>query len=306
MYDNLTGRFYTVASYTSSEAHGLNFELGLLNFFSFRYYKSQFCKFEMGDSDREELTVSLIDGTHVISISKSVVERSFSVISNLIKFTDVDVESNNPTKPPEFITKLILLDFIEILEKEDYECAHLVLYSHYYLIDFLKAADFLGDENVLNGAEERVKERINGENWKEFFDLTVNSFGLRNITNETFKYLKENEGHFPFLNREVLNDIQRRVEIKVSEELEKANVKNNNETTGWDKVREVVRKCIFIDNSNGFERIFEHGDEGIKINLYEDEDDTWKKFCEVFENAIRDQDSWSMLQEIILENIPVM
>ena len=150
----------------------------------------------MGDSEREELTVSLIDGTHVISISKSVVERSFSVISNLIKFTDVDVESNNPTKPPEFITKLILLDFIEILEKEDYECAHLVLYSHYYLIDFLKAADFLVDENMLNGAEERVKERINGENWKEFFDLTVNSFGLRNITNEALKYVKENEDPF--------------------------------------------------------------------------------------------------------------
>ena len=114
------------------------------------------------------------------------------------------------------------------------------------------------------------------------------------------------EGHFPFLNWEVLNDIQRRVEIKISEELEKANVKNNNETRGWDKVREVVRKCIFIDNSNGFGRIFARGDEGIKINLYEDEDDTWKKFCEVFENAIRDQDSWSMLQEITLENIPVM
>ena len=128
---------------------------------------------------------------------------------------------------------------------------------------------------------------------------------MGNVAKETYsKYVLKKEGQFPFLNREVLNDIQRRVEIKVSEVLEKANVKNNNETRGWDKVREVVRKCIFIDNSNGFGRIFARGDEGIKINLYED--DTWKKFCEVFENAIRDQDSWSMLQEIILENIPVM
>ena len=134
------------------------------------------------------------------------------------------------------------------------------------------------------------------ERMKRYMEIRVRNHPLRLLT----------EGHFPFLNREVLNDIQRRVEIKISEELEKANVKNNNETTGWDKVREVVRKCIFIDNSNGFGRIFARGDEGIKINLYEDEDDTWKKFCEVFENAIRDQDSWSMLQEIILENIPVM
>ena len=105
----------------------------------------------------------------------------------MIKFGDVDVDPDNPIKPKDFITKAMLLDFLEIIEKEDYECANLVLCSNNYLIDFLKAVDFLGDEKVINGVEDRIKDRINGDTWRDFFDLTVDVYGLNNITNAALK-----------------------------------------------------------------------------------------------------------------------
>ena len=132
------------------------------------------------------------------------------------------------------------------------------------------------------------------------------------------------EGHFPFLNQEVLDDLRRKAEIKVSEDIQRANVKSNNETVSswrsratmkhhpaaaWEEVREIVQKCIVIDNRSGLGRIFESGDDGIKFNdlwylAYGNEDDIRKKFCEAVENVVKDQDLWNMLQKIILENIP--
>ena len=417
--------------------------------------KSLFCKLKMDDSDREELTVSLNDGTHVISIPKSVVERSLSVLSNVIKFGDVDVYPDNPIKPKDFITKAMLLDFLEIIEKEDYECANLVLCSNNYLIDFLKAVDFLGDEKVINGVEDRIKDRINGDTWRDFFDLTVDVYGLNNITNAALKCFNDigsvledyeelsssklewildsipegksgtkiqilqnwlmknadkvskeelcillkcfcyeasalsdddvkllgnvvnswslsleqkedlekyswdwlrtlverkvcnepvsprhlegvfhlfyppkivfrellveaqtqrknhplrllNQGYFPFLNQEILNDVRRTVENKVTEEIQKANAKNNNDTaTGdWDNLRGIVQKYIVTDNIDALKWFDLRDDDGIKINLHEDE--AGKRFCELVENVAEDEASWRQLQEIILENIPDM
>ena len=47
-----------------------------------------------------------------------------------------------------------------------------VLVSLSYLLDFLIAMDFLGCEKVKASVEEKIKEKINEESWREVLSYT--------------------------------------------------------------------------------------------------------------------------------------
>lgn len=69
------------------------------------------------------------------------------------------------------------------------QCAHLVLVSLSYLLDFLIAVDFLGFTEVKDTVEERVKMHINDASWKEIFHYTKDIIGLFNTTCHTIEYV---------------------------------------------------------------------------------------------------------------------
>eukprot|EP00092_Neocalanus_flemingeri_P089405 GFUD01113145.1.p1 GENE.GFUD01113145.1~~GFUD01113145.1.p1 ORF type:complete len:244 (-),score=83.04 GFUD01113145.1:52-753(-) len=92
------------------------------------------------------------------------------------------VEDTNPIPIPAFISRQIMLDLVEMVEKDDSECAHLILVSIDYLLDFLIAVDFLGCEGVKSVLEEKVKDKITESNWKKVFNYTKNILGLVNTT----------------------------------------------------------------------------------------------------------------------------
>ena len=115
-----------------------------------------------------------------------VVELS-SVFKCMVASTD---DSENPIPVPDFISRQIVLDLVEIIERGDTaQCAHLVLVSLSYLLDFLIAVDFLGFTEVKDTVEGRVKMQINDKTWKEVFHYTKDIIGLFNTTRHTIEYV---------------------------------------------------------------------------------------------------------------------
>ena len=51
-----------------------------------------------------------------------------------------------------------------------------------YLLDFLVALDFLCCDKLKAGVEERIKERIDENNWMEVLTFTKDIMGLDNTT----------------------------------------------------------------------------------------------------------------------------
>ena len=99
-------------------------------------------------------------------------------------------DTENPIPVPNFISRQIVLDLVEIIERGDTgHCAHLVLVSLSYLLDFLIAVDFLGFTEVKDTVEERVKRHINDATWKEIFHYTKDIIGLFNTTCHTIEYV---------------------------------------------------------------------------------------------------------------------
>jgi len=82
-----------------------------------------------------------------------------------------------------------MLDLVEMVEKGDWECAHLILVSLSYLLDFLIAVDFLGCERMKAVIEEKVKEKLNDSNWKDVLDYTKNILGLDNTVKQTMDFI---------------------------------------------------------------------------------------------------------------------
>ena len=109
-----------------------------------------------------------------------------SVLTDLMSLTDPDQEE---IPLPNFISRQIVLDLIEIVETDDTkECSHLVLSSIYYLLDFLVTLDFLGCSEVKMAVEELVRQRINDTNWKMIFDFAKDAIGLQTTAEDAIKY----------------------------------------------------------------------------------------------------------------------
>jgi len=134
----------------------------------------------------DESPVYLIVHGRKIKCSQMVVELS-SVFKCMVASTD---DTENPIPVPNFISRQIVLDLVEIIERGDTgQCAHLVLVSLSYLLDFLIAVDFLGFTEVKDTVEERVKMHINDASWKEIFHYTKDIIGLFNTTCHTIEYV---------------------------------------------------------------------------------------------------------------------
>jgi len=121
----------------------------------------------------------------IIPCSKSLINHS-SLIMDLLEFS---IDDDSPIPIPNFITRQIILDWIEIVEKEDFDCAHLVLVSLSYLLDFLIAMDFLGCEKVKASVEEKIKEKINEESWREVLSYTKDILGLDQTTKNALEFI---------------------------------------------------------------------------------------------------------------------
>ena len=99
------------------------------------------------------------------------------------------VEDYSPIPIPAFISRQIMLDLVEMVEKGDWECAHLILVSLSYLLDFLIAVDFLGCERLKAVIEEKVKDKLSDSNWKDVLDYTKNILGLDNTVKQTMDFI---------------------------------------------------------------------------------------------------------------------
>ena len=110
-----------------------------------------------------------------------------SVFKCMVASTD---DTDSPIPVPNFISRQIVLDLVEIIERGDTsQCAHLVLVSLSYLLDFLIAVDFLGFTEVKDTVEGRVKMHINDTTWKEIFHYTKDIIGLFNTTCHSIEYV---------------------------------------------------------------------------------------------------------------------
>jgi hypothetical protein len=122
-----------------------------------------------------------------------VIDRLLRVVKYSSLFTDLMqlAESDQTAIPvPDFISKQIMLDLVEIVEKDDTaECAHLVLVSLSYLLDFLIAVDFLGFQEIKATVETRVKEHINDSTWKDVFHYTKDIIGLFNTSRHAVEHV---------------------------------------------------------------------------------------------------------------------
>ena len=58
-----------------------------------------------------------------------------------------------------------------------------------YLLDFLKAVDFLGCEAIKSSLDEKIKEKINENNWVEVFKSTKGIMGLQKTTKHALEQL---------------------------------------------------------------------------------------------------------------------
>ena len=147
--------------------------------------------------------------TYELQVNKSLIKCSKRVIASshlLLDMIDLtDPKDDGPIPIPPFITKQIILDLVEMVEKGDMECAHLgktnhfmgkvfrdiflrqasnvsVLVSLSYLLDFLIAVDFLCCDKLKASVEEKIKEKIDETNWREVLAYTKDIIGLDNTT----------------------------------------------------------------------------------------------------------------------------
>jgi len=120
------------------------------------------------------------------------VHCSWKVIASSSLFMDVVElveDAVSPIPIPAFISRPIMLDLIEMVEKEDWECAHLVLVSLSYLMDFLFAVDFLGCERLKLGVEEKVKDKLSDSNWVDVLNQTKNILGLDSTVKNIMEFI---------------------------------------------------------------------------------------------------------------------
>jgi len=114
-----------------------------------------------------------------LKCSRKVIESS-QLWQDIVDFTDP--EDDSPILVPAFITKQMILDLVEMVEKDDMDCAHLVLVSLSYLLDFLVAVDFLCCDKLKAGVEKKIRTQISKDNWREVLTFTRDIMGLDNTT----------------------------------------------------------------------------------------------------------------------------
>jgi len=125
----------------------------------------------------------LVHGKH-IHCSRRVIVSS-SLFLDMVEL----VEDPSPIPIPTFISRQIMLDLVEMVEKGDWECAHLVLVSLSYLLDFLIAVDFLGCDKIKAVIEDKVRDKITDNNWQEVFHYTKYVLGLDNTTKHVMEHI---------------------------------------------------------------------------------------------------------------------
>ena len=127
----------------------------------------------------------LVNGT-TIHCSRRVIESS-SLFLDMVELELV--EDSGPIPISTFITRQIMLDLVEMVEKDDRECAHLILVSLPYLLDFLIAVDFLGCENLKTVLEKKVKDKISDSNWRDVLNYIKHIPGLVNTFKHCMKFI---------------------------------------------------------------------------------------------------------------------
>lgn len=158
-------------------------------------------KKEESDEKKEFEDILSDPVTYELQVNKSRIKCSKRVIASshlLLDMIDLtDPKDYSPIRIPSFITKQIILDLVEMVEKGDMECAHLgrcyklcsvfitslsVLVSLSYLLDFLIAVDFLCCDKLKASVEEKIREKIDETNWREVLAYTKDIIGLENTT----------------------------------------------------------------------------------------------------------------------------
>jgi len=111
---------------------------------------------------------------------------SSSLFMDMAELVDDDA---SPIPIPEFISRQIMLDLVEMVEIGDWECAHLILVSLSYLLDFLIALDFLGCDKLKTVVEEKVKEKLDDSNCRDVLHYTKDILGLDNTVRNVIEYM---------------------------------------------------------------------------------------------------------------------
>ena len=137
----------------------------------------------LGLEAESDMTITLAVKGKRLLCSASVIQSS-SLLSDLLQLVDDDQE---PVPVPDWISLQIMQDLMKILEMGDTECAHLVLVSLSYLLDFLIAVDFLGCTDIKTVLESRIKDKLNESNWRETFHYTKDIIGLSNTTHHSIE-----------------------------------------------------------------------------------------------------------------------
>ena len=143
-----------------------------------------------------EISVSLVVQGRSLHCPVRVIQSS-CLLSDLMELTEDD---QHQILVPDWISLQIMQDVVEIVEKGDTgECAHLVLVSLSYLLDFLIAVDFLGCLDLKATVEQRIKDRINEANWRGVYDYTKDIIGLFNTTRHAIEFVDKKlvEGSAP-------------------------------------------------------------------------------------------------------------
>ena len=133
----------------------------------------------------------LPDPGFILLVQGSPIHCSRRIIASSSLFLDMVelVADPSPIPIPNFISRQIMLDLVEMTESGDWECAHLILVSLSYLLDFLIAVDFLGCERLKTVIAEKVKEKISDSNWSDVLLYTKNILGLDTTVKHTMEYL---------------------------------------------------------------------------------------------------------------------
>jgi len=116
-------------------------------------------------------------------------QRVIASSSLFMDMVELVEDATSPIPIPAFISRQIMLDLVEMVEKGDWECAHLILVSLSYLLDFLIAVDFLGCDKLKCVIEEKVKDKLSDSNWLDVLNYTKNILGLDNTVKDTIEYL---------------------------------------------------------------------------------------------------------------------
>ena len=115
----------------------------------------------------------LVQGKPILC-SRRVIASS-SLFMDMVELVE---DAASPIPIPAFISRQIMLDLVEMVEKGDWECAHLILVSLSYLLDFLIAVDFLGCDRLKGVVEDKVKDKLSDNNWVDVLNYTKNILGL--------------------------------------------------------------------------------------------------------------------------------